>query len=117
MYQNVTEGKFTFVDGRESPEEKRKIEPMHKKPGLYPNIVDIVVAMNNTIRERPGAQAFEYNRIYLSVEQNTQKIALHLPENQSVFLIQNSDLSHTFGCDLEQNQTGFIIKKKRSTIS
>ena len=25
LYQNVTEGKFTFIDGRESPEEKRKI--------------------------------------------------------------------------------------------
>ena len=24
-YQNVTEEKFTFIDGRESPEEKRKI--------------------------------------------------------------------------------------------
>ena len=27
--QNVTEGKFNFVDGRESSEEKRKIQPMH----------------------------------------------------------------------------------------
>ena len=29
LYQNVTEGKFTFIDGRESPEKKRKIQPMH----------------------------------------------------------------------------------------
>ena len=56
LYQNVTEGKFTFVDGRESSEEKRKIVPMNIEPGLYPNIVDIVVAMNNKIRERLGAQ-------------------------------------------------------------
>ena len=47
LYQNVTEGKFTFIDGRESPEEKRKIQPMHIEPGLYPSIVDIVVAMND----------------------------------------------------------------------
>ena len=26
LYQNVTEGKFTFIDGRESPEEKRTID-------------------------------------------------------------------------------------------
>ena len=46
----VTEGKFTFVDGRESPEEKRKIQPMHVEPGLYRSIVDIVVAMNDKVR-------------------------------------------------------------------
>ena len=34
LYQNVTEGKFTFIEGRESPEEKRKIQPMHIEPGL-----------------------------------------------------------------------------------
>ena len=47
LYQNVTEGKFTYVDGRENPEEKREIEPMHIEPGLYPNTVDVVVAMNS----------------------------------------------------------------------
>ena len=31
-YQNVTEGKLTFVDGRESSEEKRKIVPMNSEP-------------------------------------------------------------------------------------
>ena len=31
LYQNVTEGKFTFVDGRESSKEKR-IQPMHIEP-------------------------------------------------------------------------------------
>ena len=34
LYQNVTERKFIFIDGRESPEEKRKIQPMHIEPGL-----------------------------------------------------------------------------------
>ena len=38
------------------------------------------------------------------------KIAIHLPEDHSVFIIQSADLSHTFGCDLEQNQTGVIMK-------
>ena len=34
LYQNVTEGKITFVDGRESSEEKRKIVTMHIEPGM-----------------------------------------------------------------------------------
>ena len=34
LYQTVTEGKFTLIDGRESPEEKeRKNQPMHIEPG------------------------------------------------------------------------------------
>ena len=101
LYQNVTKGKFTFVDGRESSEKKRKIVPMHIEPGLYPSIVDIVVAMNNKIRERLGAQALEYNGISVSEDKITQKVAFHLPEKQSVFIIQSSDLSHIFGCDLD----------------
>ena len=112
LYQNVTEGKFTFVDGRESPEEKRKIQPMHVEPGLYPSIVDIVVAMNDKDRKRIGAQKYEYNGIYVSVDKITQKVAIHLPEDQSVFIIQSADLSHIFGCDLEQNQTSVIMKEK-----
>ena len=110
MCQNVTEGKFTFVDGRESSEEKRKIVPMNIEPRLYPSFVYIVVAMNNKIRERLGAQVFEYNGIYVSADKMTQKVAVHLPESQSVFIIQSADLSHIFGCDLEQNQTEVIMK-------
>ena len=78
----------------------------------YPSIVDIFVAMNNKIRERLSAQAFEYNGIYVSVDKITQKVAGHLFENQSVFIIQSADLSHIFGCDLEQNQTGVRMKGK-----
>ena len=44
-----TEGKLTFIDGTENSEEKRKIEPMHIEPGLYSNIVDVVVAMNDMV--------------------------------------------------------------------
>ena len=86
---------------------------MNIEPGLYPSIVDIVVAMNNKIRESLGAQVFEYNGIYVSVEKIAQKVVVHLPESQSsVFIIQSADLSHIFGCDLEQNQTGVIMKGK-----
>ena len=75
-------------------------------------IVDIVVAMNDKVRKRRGAQKYEYNGIYVSVDKITQKVAIHLPEDQSVFIIQSADLSHIFGCDLEQNQTGVIMKGK-----
>ena len=112
LYQNVTEAKFTFVDGRESSEEKRKIVPMNIEPGLYPSIVGINVAMNNKIRERLGAQVFEYNVIYVSVDKITQKVVVYLPHIQSVFIFQSADLSHIFGFDLEQNQTGVIMKGK-----
>ena len=56
LYQNVTEGKFTFIDGRESHEEKRKIQPMHIEPGLYLSFVDLNVAMNDKVQKRIGAQ-------------------------------------------------------------
>ena len=112
MYQTDTEGKFTFVDGKEGSEEKLKIVPMNIEPGLYPSIVEILEAMNNKTRERLGAQVFEYNGILVSVDKITQKVAVHLPESQSVFIIQSADLSHIFGCDLEQNQTGVIMKGK-----
>ena len=62
--------------------------------------------MNNKIRKRLGAQAIEYNGRYVSLDKSTQKIAVHLLDYQSVFIIQSSDLSQIFGCDLEKNQTG-----------
>ena len=74
LYQNGTEGKFTFIDGRESTEEKRKIQLMHIEPGLYPTTVDIVVAMNDSVRKPIGAQKYEYIEIYVSVD--TQKTAI-----------------------------------------
>ena len=54
---------------------------MHIEPGLYPSIVDIVEAMNNKVRKRIGAQKYEYNGIYESVDKITQKIAIHFSEN------------------------------------
>ena len=38
LYQNVTEGKFTFVDCREISEENRMIAPMNIEPGLIKEI-------------------------------------------------------------------------------
>ena len=86
-----------FVDGRESPEKKRKIEPIHIEPALYPGFFDIFVAKNNIIRERLDAQSFEYDGIDVSVCKISQKISVRLTVNQSVFIIRSSDLSHIFG--------------------
>ena len=66
--------------------------------------------MNDKVQKRIGAQKYEYNGLCVSVDTITQKITIRLPEDQSVFIIQSADLSHNFGCDLEQNQTGVIIK-------
>ena len=68
--------------------------------------------MNDKVRNRIGAQKFEYNGIYVSVPKITKKNAIHLPEDQSVFIIQSADLSHIFVCDLEQNQTRVMMKRK-----
>ena len=75
---------------------------MHIESGLYSSIVDIVVIMNSKVQKGIGAQKCEYNGIYVSVDKITQKIAIHLPEDQSVFIIQSADLSHIFGGDLER---------------
>ena len=68
VYQNVVE-------------EKRRIVPKHIEPGFYATIVDKVEANYNKIRERLGAQAFEYNGIYVSVDTIIEKVAVHFFEN------------------------------------
>ena len=45
----------------------------------------------------------------MSVDKVTQKITVHLPDLQSIIIIQSADLSHILGCDLEQNQTRLIM--------
>ena len=50
-------------------------------------MIDKVVAFNNKNRERLGAQALKYDGKYVSVDKITQKIAVHLPEDQSVFFV------------------------------
>ena len=78
----------------------------------HPRIVDIVEVMNNKIQERLGAQTIEYNGIYVSVDKITLKNTVHLHENQTGSIIQDSGLNHVFVSFLEQNQTGVIIKRK-----
>ena len=69
--------------------------------------------MKKKTRDCLGAQAFGYNGIYVSGDKITQKRAVHLPEDQSVLITQNSNYSHSIGCNLEKNQTEIIISGKR----
>ena len=80
LYQNGTEEKFTFIDGRKFGR-KKKIQPIHIEPRLYSSFVDKIAAINDKIRKRVGAQNFEYNGIYVvyvSVDKITQNNANHL---------------------------------------
>ena len=61
---------------------KRKIQPMHIEPGLYPSNVDLVLTMNVKVRERIVAQ--NYIEIYVSVDKILQKEAILLPEDHSI---------------------------------
>ena len=47
--------------------------------------------MNDKVQKRLGAQKNEKKEIHVSVGKITQKIAIRLPENQSVFIIQKAD--------------------------
>ena len=47
---------------------------MHIESGLYPTIVDIMVAMNGKVRNRIDAQKYECNGNYVSVYKITQKM-------------------------------------------
>ena len=71
---------------------------MHYDPGLYPSTVDIVVALNDKVRNSIGAQKIEFNGIYVSVDKITKKMPFNYLriEDQSVFLIRSAELSHIF---------------------
>ena len=85
---------------------------MHIEPGFYPSFVDIVVAMNDKVQKRIGAQNNEFNGIYVSIDKIRQKIDIHLSEDQLVFINQSADISQIFGCGSEKNRR---VSKERKT--
>ena len=58
---------------REAVLREKEDEQMHFEPGLYPSIIDIVVAMKDKVRKRLGAQKIEYNGIYVLMDKIGQK--------------------------------------------
>ena len=61
--------------------------------------------MKAKVQKRLGAQKYEKKEIHVSVGKITQKIAIRLPENQSVFIIQKS----YFICDMNKLDNGYDI--------
>ena len=76
MYQNVTEGEFSFFDKTLS----KSSEFYYLEPGLYPSITDIVKAMNTLIPERHNHRE---NCITVKVSRITQKVDIYLANEGS----------------------------------
>ena len=47
---------------------------MHIEHGLYSTIVDIVEAMKDKVRKRTGAQKYQHNGFYVSVDNDAKKL-------------------------------------------
>ena len=91
LYQNITEGKFFYLDGatpNTKPSDYYTIDP-----GLYLSISDIVNEMNKKIQERKKYE------IILHVNKITQRISLSLPIENSLLVIFSADLCHVFGSE------------------
>ena len=67
--------------------------------------------MNDKVRKRIGTQKLHYNGNYVLLDEIAQKNDIQLLEDQSVLITQSADLTHIFGCGLEQNQTGAMMKR------
>ena len=76
MYQNVTEGKFSFFDSNKT---FGSSENSYLEPGQYPSITDNVEAMNTLIQER-------HNHIVNLLKRNLQSVK----RNRDRFLNQGS---------------------------
>ena len=73
LYQNITEGKFFYLD--EATPEPKPSDYYTLHPGLYPSISDIVNEMNRKIQER---EKYEKTPIKLHVNKITQQNSLSL---------------------------------------
>ena len=104
MYQNVTEGKFSFHDNKLS---KTK-HYYYLEPGLYHSITDIVEAMNSLIQKRNN-----HNKtcIGVKVDRRTQEIAFSLVNDESSWVISSINLGHIFGGDV-RNDRGILMLGK-----
>ena len=96
LYQNITEGKFFYLD-EATPNTKPKTSDYYTlDPGLCPSISDIVNEMNQKGQER---EKYEKTPIRLHVNKITQRISLSLPNEKSLLVIFSADLCHVFGCE------------------
>ena len=89
MYQNLTEGKFKFFDGKFS----KSTSTYNLDPGLYTSIADIVETMNTPIQERNNHNE---KCITVKVSRRTQKVVIMLANDTSGLAFCSTDLGHIF---------------------
>ena len=106
MYQNVTEGKFMFLDKTIS----KSSEFFYLELGLYPSNTDNVEAMNILTQERHNHSK---NCIKVKVSRRMQKIDFYLANEGSGVAFFSSDLGHIFGSNLD-NALGVVLRGKGS---
>ena len=104
MYQNVTNGKFTFFDKKLS----KSSEFYYLEPGLYPSITDIVEAMNTLIQERHNHSE---NCITVKVCRRTQKIEIYLANEGCGLTFFSTGLGHIFGSNVG-SEFGVMLRGK-----
>ena len=104
MYQNVTEGKFTFFDRKLS----KSSDIYDLKPGLYPSLTDIVEAMNILIQERHNHSE---NSIKVKVSRTTQNVEIYLANEASGLAFCSTDMGHIFASNVG-NEFGVMVRKK-----
>ena len=104
MYQNITEGKFFYLD--EATPDTKPSDYYKLDPGLYPSTSDIVNKMNRKIQER---ELYENTAIKLNVNKNTQRTSLSLPHENSLLVIFSADLCHVFRCEEEEAVYGMGV--------
>ena len=105
MYQNVTEGKFMFYE----EELSKNTEAHYLEPGLYSSITDIVEAINTLIQEKNNHRD---TCITIKVSRVTQKLKVHLANEESSLAIFSTDLGHIFGGDV-RNDSGTLMRGKK----
>ena len=101
MYQNITEGKFKFLDKKIS----KSTSTYCIKPGLYTSITDIAEAMNTVIQERNNHNE---TCITLNFSRRTQKVVIMLANDTSGLAFCSTDLGHIFGNNVG-NEFGVLM--------
>ena len=104
MYQNVTNGKFTFLDKKLS----KLSEFYNLEHGLYPSITDIVEAKNTLIQER---QNHSKNCITVKVSRRTQKVEIDLANEGPGLAFFSTDLEQFFGSSVGDD-FGVMLRRK-----
>ena len=104
VYQNVTEGKFMFLDKKLS----KSSEFYYLEPGLYLSITDFAEAMNILIQERHNHSE---NCIRVKVSRKTQNVEIYLANEVSGLAFFSTDLGHIFGSNVG-NELGVMLRGK-----